>query len=500
MIQTELVPALEPESGVLGLIPPARARQYASIPLRRRGSRLIVAMSDPDDLAAVGDLEFLTGCTIDPVGVARETIARAIDLHYPNAKTSATSGRSPSGGNQALVVGCRVPPRKPASPAVPAVRLQRMIFEAALMSGASDIHIDPGDRWTRVRFRIDGAISDRFDLPRWLHSRLIARVKVLARLDISERRRPQDGLVVDPAAGVEGRVSTLPTEKGEAAVVRLFRDRKSPPSLGTLGAGSNVESRLRAMCNRPQGMLLVSGPTGSGKTTTLYAVIDELRRRPLNIMTIEDPVEYRLDGIRQVQVDSRSGLTFHSALRATLRQDPDVILVGEIRDRETASIAFEAALTGHLVLSTLHANDAISVIGRLLELGVDRGIVAEALVGSVAQRLVRLNCGECLRADRPEDLFIERLGLEAAVGKLGRSAGCPACDFTRSSGRKPFFEVIELATETRSLLRDGDIGGFRRSARLGGRVPILDQVLDDVRDGRIAAEEAYRTCYFGGAA
>jgi type II secretory ATPase GspE/PulE/Tfp pilus assembly ATPase PilB-like protein len=322
-------------------------------------------------------------------------------------------------------------------------------------------------------------------------------VKVLARLDISEKRRPQDGLVVDPEAGVEGRVSTLPTQKGEAVVLRLFRDRKCPPSLGSLGAPPAVRDRLKAMCNRPQGMLLVSGPTGSGKTTTLYALIDELRRRDLNILTIEDPVEYRLDGIRQVQVDTRSGLSFQAALRATLRQDPDVILVGEIRDRETANIAFEAALTGHLVLSTLHANDAMAVIGRLLELGVDRGTIAEALIGSVAQRLVRLNCRDCLRPDVPDVLFVERLRLGGAERCLGRGAGCAACEFTGLSGRQSFFEVVELAARSQQLLRAGDLDGVSERARSNGRVPILHQVLGAVREGKIAAGEAYQSCYFG---
>jgi type IV pilus assembly protein PilB len=482
MPKTEIVRVLQPEADALRLISPDRARKYQSVPIRRDSSRLFVAMSNPSDLAAIEEIEFMTGLRVEPVASTQVEIERAIQRHFGSRQLPAL-----------------VRPEEPdEEPEPPVIRIQRALFREAIRSGASDIHIDPGARWTRVRYRVDGALEARFDIPRWLHSRLIARIKIMGKLDISERRIPQDGLLLDPDLGIEARLSTLPTHRGEAAVIRIFRDQRQSPTLASLGGGDSVETRLKAICHRSQGILIVAGPTGSGKTTTLYAVVDQLRRRPQNIVTIEDPVEYRVDGVRQVQVDTRSKLTFASALRATLRQDPDVILVGEIRDVETARIAFDAALTGHLVLSTLHATNAISVLLRLTELGLDPHVVSTALIGAVAQRLIRKNCPACLRPDSPPQFYLDRLRIAPSEhAGLGRSEGCHDCDFTGISGRIPFFEILELNGRTRHHLVHGSEDALRKEASKSGFRTILDQVLEKVRVGEVSADEAYRTCYFG---
>ena len=320
----------------------------------------------------------------------------------------------------------------------------------------------------------------------------------MARLDITERRLPQDGHIVDRSEGIDGRLSTMPTDGGEALVVRIFRDQDHLPTIAGLGAGRAIETQLKAISRRPQGIVIVAGPTGSGKTTTLFALIDEVRALPLNVVTIEDPIEYRVDGIRQIQVDHKAQFTFHRALRSVLRQDPDVILVGEIRDRETADIALEAALTGHLVLSTLHATDAPSILLRLEELGVDSHVVAGAMIGAVAQRLVRRNCSHCLGPDLPAAFYLERLGIAPSEAfRLRRSHGCAECRFTGADGRIPLFEVLELNRDTRECVVAGSESELRRVAVRSGYVPVLNRAREKVLAGEIAIDEAYRTCYFG---
>jgi general secretion pathway protein E len=379
------------------------------------------------------------------------------------------------------------------------VELERALFREAIRRGASDIHIDPGDRSSRVRYRVDGRLIDGFGLPRWLHDRIVARFKVMARLDISERSLPQDGHLSDPAEGFEARLSTLPTYRGEAVVLRLFGDRGEAPSLARIGCGPEVRHQLLAISQRRQGVLLVAGPTGSGKTTTLYAILHELLREPLNIVTIEDPVEYRVEGIRQVQVDERRNRTFQTALRSTLRQDPDVILVGEIRDAETARIAFHAGLTGHLVLSTLHAREAVATLVRLSELGVDRGVIASTLIGVVAQRLPPRSCPGCRAPDDAPEYLADRLGIPtAARSGLSRPRGCIDCGFSGTRGRLPIFEILEpdrhLPGEP---LPEGDLE-LRRLAIGSGFVPMIEAALPLALAGEMTLEEAYRACYFGG--
>src|SRR5437867_4306866 len=295
----------------------------------------------------------------------------------------------------------------------PIVGIQKLIFEEAVAMDASDIHIEPGNEVTRVRYRVDGVLKETRKIPRWMHENLVVRIKVLARLDISERRIPQDGHIAgEVSKGPDLRVSILPTRWGEKIVIRLLRRGRSVMTLGQLGFQSQVEETLHGLIRRPQGMLLTVGPTGSGKTTTLYALINEIRQEPINIVTIEDPIEYEVDGISQLQVNEKTGLTFSKALRAILRQDPDVILLGEIRDSDTALTAFHAAMTGHLVLSTLHAADTTSALLRLTELGVARPVLTSALIAVIAQRLARLNCSACLEPEFPRPIYLKHRCIE----------------------------------------------------------------------------------------
>jgi type II secretory ATPase GspE/PulE/Tfp pilus assembly ATPase PilB-like protein len=333
-----------------------------------------------------------------------------------------------------------------------------------------------------------------------MHDSLISRIKILSKLDISERRLPQDGhMQAESETGLDARVSVLPSRWGEKVVVRLLRRGRSMLSLAQLGCTFDTEQRLHALMRRPQGMLLVVGPTGSGKTTTLYALINEIRLEPLNIVTIEDPIEYEVDRLTQVQVHEKAGLTFARILRSILRQDPDVILVGEIRDAETALTAFHAAMTGHLVLSTVHATDSISALLRVRDLGVDRSIVVSTLIGIIGQRLGRENCRFCAEHDNPRPIYLDRLAIAATDPScFRRSPGCSSCNFSGTSGRVGLYELLEMRGEVRASAEKGSENELRNVALGTGMISITKQAVDLVYAGRMSVEEAYRTCYFGG--
>jgi type II secretory ATPase GspE/PulE/Tfp pilus assembly ATPase PilB-like protein len=375
-----------------------------------------------------------------------------------------------------------------------------MIFEEAASMDASDIHIEPGRSSTRVRYRVDGVLKDSLAVPRWMHDNLVVRIKVLAKLDISERRLPQDGHITsEESEGLDIRVSVLPVRWGEKIVIRMLRRGRSLMPLSQLGFKPAIESRLHGLIRRPQGILLAVGPTGSGKTTTLYALINEIRQEPLNIVTIEDPVEYEVDGVSQVQVNEKAGLTFSKALRSILRQDPDVILVGEVRDADTANTAFHAAMTGHLVLSTLHATDSVSAVLRLCELGVDRTIIASALIGVIAQRLVRLNCPSCAEVDFPRPIYLDHLRIEEGrQSRLRESKGCPLCNFNGTRGRAGLYELLEVDRGLREKLLGASEPEIRTAAGNAGLVTITRQAVELALGGDVSVREAYRTCYFGG--
>src|SRR5215471_6353575 len=359
----------------------------------------------------------------------------------------------------------------------PVVKIQKMIFDEAVALDASDIHIEPANEVTRVRYRVDGLLKQTRKIPRWIHENLVVRIKVLARLDISERRIPQDGHIAgDVSSGPDLRVSVLPTRWGEKIVIRLLRRGRSVMTLGELGFQPGVEDNLYGFIRRPQGMLLTVGPTGSGKTTTLYALVNEIRQEPINIVTIEDPIEYEVEGVSQVQVSEKTGLTFSKALRAILRQDPDVILVGEIRDSDTALTAFHAAMTGHLVMSTLHATDTISALLRLTELGVGRPVLTSALIAVIAQRLARLNCTRCSEQDYPRPIYLKHLSIrEDRQSSLRKSKGCRHCQFSGTRGRIGLYELMEITPHVQNAILSTSETHIRDAARQAGLVSLTAQ-------------------------
>jgi type II secretory ATPase GspE/PulE/Tfp pilus assembly ATPase PilB-like protein len=409
-------------------------------------------------------------------------------------------GPHPKDMSQLPAVILRDKPVAAAGESPPVVRIQKMIFEEAAAIDASDVHIEPGRTSTRVRCRVDGILRESFEVPKWMHENLVVRIKVLAKLDISERRIPQDGhITAEESHGMDIRVSVLPTRWGEKVVIRMLRRGRSLMALTQLGFKSGIEERLHGLIRRPQGIVLSVGPTGSGKTTTLYALVNEIRQEPINIVTIEDPVEYEVDGVSQVPVNEKTGLTFARALRSILRQDPDVILVGEIRDSDTAVTAFHAAMTGHLVLSTLHASDAISAVLRLAELGVDRSVLASALIGVVAQRLVRLNCRACAEPDFPRPIYLQHLSIdESRQAQLRLSKGCDQCKSTGSRGRVGVYELMEIQARLRNKILTGTELDIREAAGETGFESMAQQAVDLILAGELSVREAYRTCYVGG--
>ncbi|HLC41471.1 MAG TPA: GspE/PulE family protein, partial [Methylomirabilota bacterium] len=388
---------------VVSVIPEETARKFKAVPLFKVENTLTVAMTDPSNLHAIDDLRFLTGSQINPVVATETDILRAITQHFGPAtpRPQSKSATEPAPLPSFLA-------EKPSLDEAPVVRLTNQFITQAVRIRASDIHIEPDEMRLRLRYRIDGILHDEPEIPRDLQAGVISRIKVLASLDISEKRLPQDGrfrVVVD-GRPVDIRTSTFPTIFGEKVVLRILDKGANVMKLADLGFGPETLERYRQVVKKPHGILLVTGPTGSGKTSTLYATLMEINSPERNIMTLEDPVEYQLTGINQGQTHSRIGFTFASGLRAILRQDPDIVLVGEIRDLETAEVAVHAALTGHLVLSSLHTNDAPGAVTRFLDMGVEPFLLSSSLIGVVAQRLVRKLCAQCKESyePRPEDV------------------------------------------------------------------------------------------------
>jgi type IV pilus assembly protein PilB len=391
------------------------------------------------------------------------------------------------------------------SDAAPAVRLQKELLQEALRCGASDIHIEPRLGAVQVRFRIDGGLAAGPTLPKQVQENLISRFKISCNLNISEKRHPQDGSFRFTVAGqsLDLRVSCLPSLWGEKVVIRILARDSGVRHLDQLGLGADPLKTLAAMAERPQGMILVVGPTGSGKSTTLYALLQAISRPRLNLITLEDPVEYLQEGLTQIQVNEKIGLTFGSTLRSILRQDPDVIMVGEIRDEDTASIAFRAALTGHLVLSTLHTNDAVATLTRLLNLGLAPYLASSSLLGILSQRLVRRNCLRCLEPYRPEPDTLDRYPfLVPLLGTdprefLRRGRGCPECRGTGVSGREGVFELLTVSPAVReAILRRASEMELRSLALAEGMETLLDCAFQKVRAGRVALEELLRVVPF----
>ncbi|MCS7310809.1 MAG: ATPase, T2SS/T4P/T4SS family, partial [Armatimonadetes bacterium] len=427
-------------------IPAHMARQLGVLPLRKERHRLVVAMLNPSDLLARDDLQRITGLYIKPVYTEPELLQQAIDLFY-SVDSPPPSETEPPEENLVLLQAQEEPAEEvdhveQLVQQAPVVKLVNEILVQAVRMGASDIHFEPKRKGLRLRYRIDGDLVDIRTIPLSMMPATIARVKVLAELNLTERRLPQDGRFSFQVRGrrIDVRVSTLPNQHGERVVLRLLNNAQVSYQLDALGFSEVNLQRFQSLIRQPYGMILITGPTGSGKTTTLYATLREISRPEINIMTCEDPIEYEIEDISQSNVNEKVGLTFATQLRSILRQDPDVVLIGEIRDRETAEIACRAALTGHLVFSTLHTNDAASAIPRLIDMGVEPFLISSSLIGVIAQRLLRRLCPHCRYEDSPTPEERQILGEQAT--HVYRAKGCSQCLQRGYKGRIAVHEVL----------------------------------------------------------
>ena len=509
------LPFFKVDPSVVKLIPPETARKYQVLPLSRDGSTLTVATIDPTDVLAMDDLQFMTGFTIEPVVAAESAIRGAILKHYGGGRTqeleqggagasveSGPAARDELERGRAKQASVAMEDLGQAAQEAPVVNLVNRILSSALRQGASDIHIEPYEQELRVRYRIDGLLSTVMTPPLSQKDAVTSRIKIMAKLDISEKRLPQDGrmkirLTREGRVGdLDLRVSVLPTLHGEKVVLRLLDRDRLMLDMTQLGFEPDSLRRFESAILMPYGMVLVTGPTGSGKTSTLYSSITRLNRMETNILTAEDPVEFNLPGINQVQVKEQIGLTFATALRAFLRQDPNIVLVGEVRDLETAEIAIKAALTGHLVLSTLHTNDAASTVSRLTNMGVEPFLVATSVHLICAQRLVRRICRQCRQSAEPPVESLIDAGFspsEAPEILTYRGRGCDACNHTGYKGRVGLFEVMEIGDGLRErILRGGTAAQLKQMAIQEGMITLRASGLQKIRDGVTTLEEILR--------
>lgn len=491
---------------VLNIIPKDVAIKYQVIPVSLKNSTLIVAMVDPSNIFAIDDIEFLTGYRIEPMITSESAMAHALDTYYGTTKglSSILQGIEAedlqvSGDEESIDIGNL----QKASEDAPVIRLVNAIFTEAIKKRASDIHIEPYEKFLRIRFRIDGTLYEIMQPPLKMKNALVSRLKIMSRLDIAERRLPQDGRIkLKMARGEEMdvRVSILPTLFGEKVVLRLLDKSNLQLDMTKLGFEASQLNEFKEAIYKPYGMVLVTGPTGSGKTTTLYSALSELNKITDNISTAEDPVEFNLPGINQVQIHEEIGLTFANALRSFLRQDPDIILVGEIRDFETAEIGIKAALTGHLVLSTLHTNDAPSSINRLLNMGIEPFLVSSAINLIVAQRLVRKICSECkvpitIAADSFAKLGIPPAEYEQYKNiTFYKGTGCDACNNTGYKGRIALYEVVTVTDPIKELILQGASAlEIKREAISQGMITLRRSGIKKLLEGVTSLEEVLKT-------
>jgi type IV pilus assembly protein PilB len=506
---------VEVDPEILKLLPHAIARRCCVLPIHMQGTKLVVAMAEPQNLQIIDELRFSTGMHIIPRLAFRSEIEAAVEKWYGRAEEAeaavaeaiAPETQDPgmefisSSSLQRNIEAMQEMQAELLQKSTPAVRMVASTITAAATKGASDIHIEPQATDTVIRFRIDGMLRDFQRIPRALQNSVVSRIKILSDMDIAERRAPQDGrfLVRINGRKVDLRVSTLPTQYGEKVVMRLLEADAPTQGFATLGLPPQIAGALTQILAQPQGMVLVTGPTGSGKSTTLYSSLNLVRKPTVNIITVEDPVEYAVPGLNQVQVNTKAGLTFASCLRSILRQDPNVIMVGEIRDKETAEIAIKAAQTGHLVLSTLHTNDSISAVTRLLDLGVPGFQIATSVTGIIAQRLVRRLC-TCHDEIPATPDYISRLfdaGITAPPQTQHVPTGCDTCDLTGYKGRVGIYEMLMVDDAVRSAIRSGDKNDeIRALARHNGMKLMQEYALERVRQGQTTLEEVLRVVPF----
>lgn len=491
-----LAPAdIAPDPDAVKCVPASIAREYAALPLSRDEHRLRLVTSNPGNPQMINVIQFMAGRPVEIAVAAEPVILERIDEYYGGVfeelavRDLEASGEPPPEGDSPEEL-------EKLSNEKPIVRFVSGMLNDAIRKRASDIHIRPTEDSVDILYRIDGMLLPSHHADKRLHRAIVSRIKILGHMDISERRIPQDGRLEVHQNGrkVDLRISIMPTVDGESVVIRLLDTSASIKSIDQLGLNARDTDRFQDLISRSQGMFLVTGPTGSGKSTTLYAAIGAVREKPVNIMTVEDPVEYHMAGVEQIQVNRAVDLTFPRALRNILRHDPDVIMIGEIRDEETARIAMKSALTGHLVLSTLHTNSAVKTIARLLDMGTERFLLQSTVIGILAQRLVRKNCPHCREPVRADIRELTLLGLEAdSAPTFYRGAGCEACHDTGYKGRCVTYELLYVSDDIRQAIAQGaDEASLTRLATAGGMIPLTDHVLSLARDGETSLEEVLR--------
>lgn len=491
---------------VLTLIPETFAHRFNVFPLKNNGNSLSVAMSNPFDLLAIDTLKNYTGLEISPVIISNTELNRLIRRYY---KEEAEKKTLKSIVQQAASIphpelklateeDVDVEELKQEVESAPIVKLVDYVIWNAINERASDIHIEPEEDRLSIRYRIDGVLHEVTSADRHLHMAVVSRIKILASLNIAERRLPQDGRfsLNFRDREVDLRISTLPTMYGEKVVLRLLEKGSMSYRLEDIGFDAHSLTVFRKHVHRPYGLILLTGPTGSGKTTTLYSGLLETKSPKVNVVTVEDPVEYKLSGVYQMQVNPKINLGFAVGLRSILRQDPDIIMVGEIRDLETAQMAIRAALTGHLVFSTLHTNDAISTINRLVDMGIEPYLICSVLSLAIAQRLVRRICPSCKEAYSPTPDKLESLGLKVEKGvEFQHGKGCDKCHFTGYYGRIALIEMFEITEDVKRLVLSGEIGeGIKRHAMETGMQTIRENGMQKVLQGVTTIEEVMRVC------
>ncbi|MCP8968497.1 GspE/PulE family protein [Ectobacillus ponti] len=471
------------DDSLFHLISKETAKRNLLVPLKKQGDKLYVAMADPMDYLAINDLRLSTGFQIEPLIAMKDDIIRAINHHYDLQESFEGWGADTASEPVELVQ----------EEDSPAVRLVSQILQHAITQKASDIHIDPQETKIVVRYRVDGRLHTERVLPKSMQGMLTARIKIMANMDITEQRVPQDGRMKyqHDFHQIDLRISSLPTIFGEKIVIRLLDLGNSLNDVTKLGFNAvNLQRFLQSIQN-PHGIVLITGPTGSGKSSTLYAALNRLNNEDVNIITIEDPVEYQLEGVNQIQVNANTGMTFAAGLRSILRQDPNIIMIGEIRDKETAEIAIRASLTGHLVLSTLHTNNSIGTVTRLIDMGVEPFLLASSLTGIVSQRLVRRvcrDCGEEHEATKREKEIFAGHGL--SIEKVQRGKGCPTCNMTGYKGRIAIQEVLLIDREMSQAIADrADFAAMREIALRNQTIFLLDDGLLKVKQGYTTTEE-----------
>jgi len=483
------------QSHALRLIPEDMARKHTLIPLDIVNNSLMIVMADPEDIRTIEDVKAQAKMRVEVALGVHSDIERAINLNYRSSSAieKQVSQFTPAAAD-------KTDDTEALTARTPVAETLDLLVTQAVKDRASDVHIEPQEDRLRIRYRIDGILHDMFSFPLNIHSALVSRVKILSEMDISEQRRPQDGQFSIKLGGneVDIRAATMETPYGERVTLRILDKSLALFTLAELGFQSGVLKNYQMMLKSPLGMILVSGPTGSGKTTTLYASINELDRNERNIMTIEDPIEYSFMDINQTQVNVKAGITFASGLRAIMRHDPDVILVGEIRDTDTVTTAVQSVLTGHLVMSSIHANDAVGVLFRLLDLDVEPASISSTLIGIVGQRMVRRICPNCRSPYRPpdEELLTINIEMREQIGTFYHGTGCNLCANTGYRGRTGIFELLIISDEIRNIMRShAGAGDIRKQAIAEGMVTMKQDGLLKVKEGVTSITEVMRSVF-----